>query len=45
MSQKPIVLCVDDTASILEGRQMLLEENEYIGFLQQPMASRRSKPV
>ena len=27
MRQKPIVLCVDDTPSILEGRKMLLEEN------------------
>jgi two-component system, NtrC family, nitrogen regulation response regulator NtrX len=29
MSRKPIVLCVDDTPSILEGRKMLLEENGY----------------
>lgn len=27
MSRKPIVLCVDDTSSILEGQKMLLEEN------------------
>jgi CheY-like chemotaxis protein len=27
MHLKPIVLCVDDTPSILEGRKMLLEEN------------------
>jgi CheY-like chemotaxis protein len=30
MTQKPIVLCVDDTASILEGWKMLLEENGYL---------------
>jgi len=29
MSLKPMVLCVDDTSSILEGRKMLLEENGY----------------
>jgi two-component system nitrogen regulation response regulator NtrX len=29
MGWKPIVLCVDDTPSILEGRKMLLEENGY----------------
>lgn len=29
MSRKPIVLCVDDTPSILEGQKMLLEENGY----------------
>jgi CheY-like chemotaxis protein len=29
MSWKPIVLCVDDAPSILEGRKMLLEENGY----------------
>ena len=29
MSWKPMVLCVDDTPSILEGRTMLLEENGY----------------
>ena len=29
MSLKPIVLSVDDTLSILEGRKMLLEENGY----------------
>ena len=29
MSWKPLILCVDDTPSILEGRKMLLEENGY----------------
>src|SRR5215469_7784296 len=29
MSWKPLILCVDDTPSILEGRRMLLEENGY----------------
>jgi CheY-like chemotaxis protein len=29
MSGKPILLCVDDTPSILEGQKMLLEENGY----------------
>ena len=29
MSRKPMVLCVDDTPSILEGRKMLLEETGY----------------
>jgi CheY-like chemotaxis protein len=29
MGWKPIVLCVDDTPSILEGQKMLLEENGY----------------
>ena len=26
---KPVILCVDDTASVLEGQKMLLEENGY----------------
>jgi CheY-like chemotaxis protein len=29
MTRKPVILCVDDTSSVLEGRQMLLEENGY----------------
>ena len=29
MSWKPIILCVDDTPSVLEGEKMLLEENGY----------------
>src|SRR6266849_3537429 len=29
MRRKPLILCVDDTSSMLEGRQMLLEENGY----------------
>jgi CheY-like chemotaxis protein len=29
MTGKPLILCVDDTSSVLEGRQMLLEENGY----------------
>lgn len=29
MSYKPIILCVDDTPSVLEGEKMLLEENGY----------------
>jgi CheY-like chemotaxis protein len=29
MSWKPVVLCVDDTPSALEGQKMLLEENGY----------------
>ena len=29
MRRKPLILCVDDTPSVLEGRQMLLEENGY----------------
>jgi CheY-like chemotaxis protein len=29
MSLKPVILCVDDTPSILEGEKMLLEENGY----------------
>jgi CheY-like chemotaxis protein len=29
MSRKPMVLCVDDTPSILEGRKILLEENGF----------------
>jgi len=26
MTGKPVILCVDDTSSVLEGRQILLEE-------------------
>ena len=29
MRRKPLILCVDDTPSVLEGRKMLLEENGY----------------
>ena len=29
MVWKPLILCVDDTATILEGQKMLLEENGY----------------
>jgi CheY-like chemotaxis protein len=29
MFGKPLILCVDDTASVLEGRKMLLEESGY----------------
>ncbi len=29
MSWKPIILCVDDTPSVLEGQKMLLEGNGY----------------
>jgi CheY-like chemotaxis protein len=29
MTGKPLILCVDDRSSLLEGRQMLLEENGY----------------
>ena len=29
MTRKPFILCVDDRSSLLEGRQMLLEENGY----------------
>ena len=29
MRRKPLILCVDDTSSVLEGRQTLLEENGY----------------
>jgi CheY-like chemotaxis protein len=29
MRRKPLILCVDDTPSVLDGRQMLLEENGY----------------
>jgi CheY-like chemotaxis protein len=29
MSRKPVILCVDDTPSVLEGEKMLLEENGY----------------
>jgi two-component system alkaline phosphatase synthesis response regulator PhoP len=29
MARKPVILCVDDTSSVLEGRQMLLEKNRY----------------
>src|SRR5262245_55412137 len=29
MAWKPIILCVDDTPSILEGQKMLLEANAY----------------
>jgi CheY-like chemotaxis protein len=29
MVWKPLILCVDDTPSILEGQKMLLEENGY----------------
>jgi CheY-like chemotaxis protein len=29
MSWKPVILCVDDTPSVLEGQKMLLEENGY----------------
>jgi len=29
MSWKPLILCVDDTPSMLEGLKMLLEENGY----------------
>ena len=26
---RPVILCVDDTSSVLEGEKMLLEENGY----------------
>jgi CheY-like chemotaxis protein len=29
MSWKPVILCVDDTPSVLEGQKMLLQENGY----------------
>jgi CheY-like chemotaxis protein len=29
MRRKPLILCVDDTSSVPEGRQTLLEENGY----------------
>jgi CheY-like chemotaxis protein len=29
MLGKPVILCVDDTPGVLEGRKMLLEENGY----------------
>jgi CheY-like chemotaxis protein len=29
MAWTPLILCVDDTPSVLEGQQMLLEENRY----------------
>jgi CheY-like chemotaxis protein len=29
MSWKPVILCVDDTLSVLEGQKMLLEEKGY----------------
>jgi len=29
MAWQPLILCVDDTASLLEGQKMLLEENGY----------------
>lgn len=29
MTWRPIILCVDDTASMLQGQKMLLEENGY----------------
>jgi len=29
MAWKPLILCVDDTPSLLEGQKMLLEENGY----------------
>jgi CheY-like chemotaxis protein len=29
MSWKPVILCVDDTPSVLEGQKMLLEEHGY----------------
>jgi|GEM_PF-3463230 len=29
MSRKPVILCVDDAPSVLEGQKMLLEENGY----------------
>jgi CheY-like chemotaxis protein len=29
MKRKPLILCVDDTWSVPEGRQTLLEENGY----------------
>ena len=29
MTEKPVILCVDDTPSVLEGEKMLLEENGY----------------
>jgi CheY-like chemotaxis protein len=29
MSRKPVILCVDEASSVLEGREMLLEENGY----------------
>ncbi len=29
MRRKPLILCVDDTSSVREGRQTLLEENGY----------------
>jgi CheY-like chemotaxis protein len=27
--RKPLILCVDDTPSLLEGQKLLLEENRY----------------
>jgi CheY-like chemotaxis protein len=29
MRRKPLILCVDDISSVLDGRQMLLEEDGY----------------
>ena len=29
MTRKPVILCVDDTLSVLEGRKMLLEATGY----------------
>jgi CheY-like chemotaxis protein len=29
VSWKPVILCVDDTPSVLEGQKMLLEQNGY----------------
>jgi CheY-like chemotaxis protein len=29
MLEKPLILCVDDSPSVLKGRKMLLEENGY----------------
>ena len=29
MSGKPLILCVDDSSNVLEGRKMLLEENGF----------------
>ena len=29
MTRKPVILCVDDASSVLEGPEMLLEENGY----------------
>ncbi len=29
MTGKPLILCVDDSSNVLEGRKMLLEENGF----------------